>query len=137
MPKHRLMVLMSIAVLLGWAGVSLGAIAVFIIQVEGVPVARAQLLTNAVAITNGEWLDASGMGAMSIHISGITTATVEVDGSNAPTIPANTAHEIKLNTVDITADQMVALTLSMRWLKVRIPAYTSGTINAYLEARYR
>jgi hypothetical protein len=129
--------LMLVALLLASAGPSLAAIATTSLQVHGTVVVRAQLLTSQTATTDGEWIDVSGLSAMSVHIAGITTATVEIDGSNADTRPANNTHGIKLNAVDITADQFVMLTLNLRWLKVRVPAYTSGTIQAYLEGHAR
>lgn len=111
------------------------AIALTEIRVRNVPIVRAQLLTNAVAITNGEWIDVSGLAAISIDVTGITTATVEIDGSNEMSQPANSTHGRKLNSPDITTDQMVFLSASVRWLKVRMPAWTSGTVNVYFEGR--
>lgn len=116
-------------------GIALGAIATNTITVFGKTIMRAQLLTNAVATGNGEWIDTSGLSLMSIHISGITTATVEIDGSNEVTRPSDATHGIKLNATDITTNQMVVITAAYRWMKVRVTAWTSGTINAYLEGQ--
>lgn len=115
--------------------VAWGAIATPTIQVHGRTVMRAQLLTNAAAVGNGEWIDVAGFSLLSIHITGITTATVEVDGSNEATRPADATHGIKINATDITANQMVFITANMRWLKVRVTAYTAGSVNAWLEAQ--
>jgi hypothetical protein len=126
-----------LAALLGLGyGLSWAAIAIETMQVYGVAIARARLLTDQGATTNGEWVDVSGLSQSTIHVSGITTATVEINGSNAATRPADNTHGIKLNATDITADQLVYLDLQVRWLKVRVPAYTSGTINAYFEGRF-
>jgi hypothetical protein len=111
----------------------MAAIATTSQNVWGVTIVRAQMLTSAVATTDGEWIDASGLRTMSVHVDGITTATVEIDGSNAAVKPADNTHGIKLNATDITTDQVVMMTINVRWVKVRITAYTSGTINAYLE----
>jgi hypothetical protein len=122
-----------LALVLWWPLAAFGAIATTTISVNGTTVLRAQMLTSAVATTDGEWIDASGLKTMSVHVAGITTATVEIDGSNATTKPADNTHGIKLNATDITTDQVVMMTINVRWVKVRITAYTSGTINAYLE----
>lgn len=114
-------------------GPAMAAIATTSQNVWGVTIVRAQMLTSAVATTDGEWIDASGLRTMSVHVDGITTATVEIDGSNAAVKPADNTHGIKLNATDITTDQVVMMTINVRWVKVRITAYTSGTINAYLE----
>jgi hypothetical protein len=92
---------------------------------------RAQLLTNAGATTDGQWVNVRCIHSLSIHVTGITTATVEVDGSNAPTQPANNTHGVKIG-ADITANALVALTTPLEWLKVRVTAHTTATINAYL-----
>jgi hypothetical protein len=126
---------LALVVMLFSYGISCAAIATTMITVFGKPIMRATLITAAVGTGNGEWIDTSGMTNMSIHITGITTATVEVDGSNEPTKPADATHGIKLNGVDITANQMFTITVPQRWVKARVTAWTSGTINAYLEAQ--
>jgi hypothetical protein len=131
---RRLSILALLLIFVGY-GISLAAIATTTTSVFGKVIMRANLIPGAVAIGDGEWIDTSGMSAMSIHITGITTATVEVDGSNDPTIPANNTHGIKLNSVDITANQMFTVTVPVRWLKARVTAWTTGTINAWLEAQ--
>ena len=127
--------LMFLVMALSANDIALGAIATPTTQVFGTTLMRAQLLTDAITSTDGEWIDVSGLASLTLHVSGITTATVEVDGSNEIVRPANDAHGIKLNATDIASDQIVFLTGGLRWLKVRIPDYTSGTINVYLEGR--
>jgi hypothetical protein len=109
------------------------AIAVTQDTIFGQTVFRAQPLVNAVAITDGEWIDGSGLKGLSVHVFGITTATVEIDGSDSFPKPADNTHGVKLNTTDITANQIVQVNYTIRWLKVRVVAYTSGTINAFLQ----
>ena len=116
-------------------GLALAAIAMSTVSINGVLITRAQLLTDAEATGDGEWIDTSSLALMSVHVSGITIATVEIDGSNDAVKPADNTHGIKLNSIDITADQMIVITAPYRWLKVRVTAYTSGTINAMLEAQ--
>jgi hypothetical protein len=131
---RRLSILALLIILVGY-GISLAAIVTTTTEVLGKVIMRANLIPAAVGIGNGEWIDTSGMSVMTIHITGITTATVEVDGSNEPTRPADATHGIKLNGVDITANQIFAVQVPVRWLKARVTAWTTGTINAYLEAQ--
>lgn len=92
---------------------------------------HAHAIVDAVAVGNGSWFDASGVADMTVHVAGITTATVIVSGSNAPTIPADSTHGATLATV--TADSIVDIQMPVRWIKARVSAWTSGTINAYVE----
>lgn len=89
------------------------------------------LLDAAVATTNGEWVNVSGWRRMSVHIKGITTATVEVRGSCAPTKPADTGHEVLLGSA-LTADTIYEVSAKLKWIKVRMTAWTTGTIYAYV-----
>ena len=116
-------------------GVSLAAITQTSTTVFGKVIMRANLIPAAVGTGNGEWIDTSGMSAMTIHITGIITATVEVDASNESTRPSDATHGYKLNATDITTNQIFSVTVPVRWLKARVTAYTSGTINGYLEAQ--
>lgn len=126
--------ILTVGLLLGvlWGSAS----AQITVTLEALPdrrhVATARPLTNATALTDGQWMSVKGVQPLSIHITGITDATVEIDGSNAPTMPANTTHGIKLNSSNITTNQLIELDLSLAWLKVRVTSYTSGTINADL-----
>lgn len=94
----------------------------------------AQLLTDVVATTNGEWIGLDGFYPCTIHISGITTATVQVRVSNSPTRPADAVHEAQAG-FDIVADQLVTIDYPVRWVKCRISAWTAGTINGWLYGR--
>jgi hypothetical protein len=132
--RRRASILALLLILTGY-GLALAAITQTSTTVYGKVIMRANLIPAAVATGNGEWIDTSGMSAMTIHIGGITTATVEISGSNESTRPADATHGIKLNGTDITANQMFTVTVPVRWLKARVTAYTSGTINAWLEAQ--
>lgn len=103
------------------------AIALEKVRVDGVSIYKAQLVASAVATGNGEWINIEGLAPFSIHVSGITTATVQVRGSDKATIPANTAHEIQLGS-DITADGLYEYTVPVRWIKAMVSAWTTGTI---------
>lgn len=88
-------------------------------------------LDAEVATTDGVWLDATEYKTATVHITGITTATVKANISNAPTKPAAATHDIEA--VSITADGLIQLdNMPVRWIKVRISSYTSGTISAFL-----
>ena len=89
---------------------------------------REATLVNAVAATqDGEWVDIYGVHPLSLDISGITTATLQVRISNDLVKPADTSHERQAGT-DITADSTVTIDAPYRWLKIRISAWASGTI---------
>ena len=89
------------------------------------------LLDGVTAVTVGTWERTSSYTRSSVHVKGITTATVIINGSNTLTKPANADHEIELSS--LTADGLVSIDLPVKWMKVRVSAYTSGTISAWLE----
>src|SRR5262245_57813214 len=134
-PRARRIAVLLLGLLASGYGVSLAAIALQTLQLFDHTLMRAQLLTNQAATTNGEWIDVSGFNQFSLDIRGITTATVEIDLSNEAIRPADTTHGTALNATPINADQLVMVNVVARWLKVRVPTYTSGTINCYFEGR--
>lgn len=93
----------------------------------------AQLLTDQAAATSGEWVNIAGWEA-SIEVEGITTATVQIRGSNRKVQPASSFDGFQLGS-DITADKCVALDAPVTWIKVMISSWTGGTINAYLQTK--
>lgn len=103
-------------------------------KVLGRTVIVCTLVTAAVATTNGNWLDVTGIGPFTIHIKGITNATVRLHGSNDPTQPTDATAEIQIG-VDITADALVTVDSPLHWFKASIPTYVSGTINVYFMAQ--
>ncbi len=88
------------------------------------------LLDDATGTTPGVWVDVHGFKDKTIHVSGVTTATLQVYGSNTPLIPANATDHIQLGS-NITADSIVSITTPVRWMKVKVAAHTTGTIDAY------
>lgn len=92
---------------------------------------RCTLLNATTAQTNGEWVNVSGAWRASLDISGITTATVEVDVSNDTTQPDNATHGRQLTTV--TSDTMINIPMNVHFIKARITAFTSGAITANYE----
>jgi hypothetical protein len=106
------------------------AISLEVVPIGKSSVLRGVLLNAATSTTNGEWVEIAGYQG-TVHITGITTATVEVDVSNEPSKPLNTTHGITLSSV--TANAGVVVNSAWRWIKVRCTSYTSGTISAYWE----
>jgi hypothetical protein len=94
-------------------------------------VVEAQLLTSAVATTNGEWIEVTGLLPISFQVDGITTATIQLRGSSKPTIPSNSSDEYQLGS-NITVDGLYSLDAPVRYVKVKVSSYTSGTINVYM-----
>lgn len=90
-------------------------------------------LDDAAGVTDGEWIDVRGFGLASVSVAGIGTATAHLCASNALTKPDNTTHGLQLG-ADITADKMVSLLVPVRWVKVRVSTWSSGTIAAIVHA---
>ncbi len=89
------------------------------------------LLDGITGTDDGVWIDACEFISKSIHIKGITTATLHICGSCEPGTPANTDHGIQIGD-DVSADCLVEIPANLRFVKVRCSAYTGGTIYAYL-----
>lgn len=93
------------------------------------------------ATDDGSWIDAAG--AESILIENVETSlvgTLKLGGSNATTIPANTADGVDLN-ADI-ADGYTEYSIANgdvipRYIKLHVDAYTSGTSVIKLKIRKR
>jgi hypothetical protein len=133
MRRNSLVVLVLLSVVL-WHALAVAAVTMTTIQVFGRTIVRAQLLTNVAAITDGEWIDVSGLNQMSFDIRGITSATVQLRGSNELTRPADNTHGNQLGS-DSTVDGFVIVSASVRWLKVRVSTYVSGSVNCFFEGR--
>ena len=88
----------------------------------------------AVAVSDGMgWVDTSGFAQAIIHVEGITTATVQFRGSNQTAQPGLTDDEVPIS--EVTANGMTTLTGLPRWLKVKVSAWTTGTVNCYTMLR--
>lgn len=99
-----------------------------------------KLIDAAVAVTDGVWMDAGLYEVASIEFSGITTATLHLNGSNAAVKPVNTVHGFQIGP-NITADGDLSIPGSdvvagdnfhgvlPRWIKARISVWTAGTIS--------
>jgi len=103
------------------------------IATYGKTVLWAQLLTDQADVTNGEWMAVIGWHPLTIEINGITTATLQVRGSNAKAQPANSVDGFQLG-ADVSVDGLLALDAPIKWMKIKVTSYSSGTINAYMMA---
>ena len=112
------------------------AVAIVQTRVNGNSVLNAKLLDAIVATGNGEWIDVRGLKSYNIHTSGITTATIQVRGSNDEARPSDATHDIQLGS-DITADGMTQFTAPVRWIKARVTVWTSGTITVIIEGQFQ
>ena len=93
---------------------------------------RLQKMIDAkAAVDVGFWIDTHGYDQSSIHVDGITTATVIINSSNAAVKPANSSHEIQR--ASYTADVERTDQVMPRWIKARISAWTSGTITVIIK----
>ena len=94
------------------------------------------LLDGITDVDNGAWVPCSLLDMKTIHVKGITNATLHVCGSCDPTKPANTVHEIQIGD-DVDADALIEVNPQLEWIKVRCSVYTGGTISAFLAAKTR
>ncbi len=99
---------------------------------RGLAIAQSTVLLNgAIATTDGEWVSVAGRKNLTVQVKGITTATCKIHLSNRTQVQ-NTDSEF-VHTL-LTADSLIAIAGPVRWLKVSVSDYTSGTISAFLEA---
>ena len=87
------------------------------------------------ASDDGYWVNVSSLAEKTIHISGISGDTVKIFGSNAVTVPANTADEIQIGG-DITADGLFEISFPYKWMKVSM-TFSAGTVYAIMHARVK
>lgn len=104
------------------------------IRHDGVTIYKCQLTESATATEDGQWINIEGLAPFSIHVSGITTGTVQIRGSNDASKPADNTDDIQLGS-DITADGITEYTVPVRWIKSKVSAYTSGTFIVEFVAR--
>lgn len=93
-----------------------------------------KLIDAAAATDNGVWIDTAQFGDGDIEVTISGTATVQIRGSSAPTIPANASHVNQIGS-DVTASGDYDMIRAPRWLKARVSAWSSGTVNVYVLLR--
>ena len=91
-----------------------------------------KLLDAQAANTDGVWVDTDGFYPFSLQISGITSASVILCGSNAEVRPANTDHGTPLHST-LTGDLFLGINMPVSWIKCRVTGYSAGTITAILK----
>jgi len=111
------------------------AIAIKQTRVNGVSILNAKLLDDAGAVGNSEWIDIRGLRNYTVTVSGITSATVIISGSNDDTKPAAADHGEALGS-SITSDESASFTAPYRWLKARVSIFATGTIDAEIEGNF-
>ena len=84
-------------------------------------------LNAVVATDNGTWMYGGDLEKLTIDVSGITNATIQVRGSNALQPPANSSHGVQIGS-DITSDMLVSVDMPVNWIKVMVSIYVAGTI---------
>lgn len=95
---------------------------------------EATLLDGVTATGDGEWHEVAMWDTVSVQVKGITNATVQIRGSNAPTMPSNTSDEALLG--ELTADGLSAsIPAKLKYIKAKVSAYVSGTIYVYAFGR--
>jgi len=94
-----------------------------------------ETLLNAVTATNtGTWTRAHRMHPFTVVVSGSFSATVKVYVANSASAPSDSDHDFPQLGDDMTAPGVVHSDGPYEWVKVRVSAYTSGTISANLVA---
>lgn len=94
---------------------------------------RVQSITGAVATATGIQVSPSNS-YCTLQVTGITTATVlleaSMDGASYYAVGTTTAGASGI--AGLTADGLLTLNGAYKYVRARISAYTSGTINAWL-----
>ena len=93
------------------------------------------LLVGVTATDNGKWFDCQGVKELNVLVDGISTATVQLIGSNATKIPADNTHGTTIKKITTNTQMTLKEEEIPRWAKVRVTAYSSGTINASVKRR--
>lgn len=94
------------------------------------------LIDAAVATADGVWIDSGDFPEGNLEVTIVTTATVQIRGSDAATKPANTAHGHQIGS-DITATAGYSVNHLPRWLKARVSAWTAGAVTVTTTLRRR
>lgn len=91
-------------------------------------------LDAVTATSDGQWVDTIDYAEGNLHVTGISTATVQMRGYDIGTVlPANTVHGFQIGAnITATADSQttIALATMPRFFKVMVSGHGSGTITA-------
>lgn len=96
-----------------------------------------KLLDTIGALDNGVWISVFEFRSGLLHfvtVGGTVGLTVQVRGSNAPTLPANSAHAAQVGSDQVFAtatETVLSIDNCPRWIKARVSAWTAGTVSVY------
>jgi hypothetical protein len=97
---------------------------------------EAEMLTGAQATTGlgvGDWIETTGGYVnYNLHVTGITSATVTLYGSNAAAKPAASAVGVILGTTSTVTHGNIYAIGPWKYIKASVTTYVSGTITARL-----
>ena len=97
---------------------------------------EAALLNAQQGNTSGTWYCAAGLLPISFSITGISGDTVQLRGSNDPTIPSENEDGHLLNS-NFTSDSLAVLESPIKWIKAKVTNWNAGTIYVYAVGYYR
>lgn len=95
---------------------------------------RGTLLDAAAATTNGVWWNIGGLRPLVIVVSGTFVGTVQLYVSNSPTKPSDSDNTQAQLDGDITSPTSITSDNGYQWVKARVSAYTSGSIDVAVNA---
>jgi len=96
-----------------------------------------KLLDSIAAASDGVWISVFEFHAGSLHfmtVGGTVGLTVQIRGSNAPEVPASSAHGAQVGSDQVfstATETVLSIDNCPRWLKARVSAWTVGTVSVY------
>lgn len=88
------------------------------------------LQNQAAATSNGVWYDITAWERVSVQVSGTFVGTAQIFGWCGPTKLSDATDGVKLGS-DISTPTIYEVHAKIKWVKVKISAYTSGNIDAF------
>ena len=95
---------------------------------------KGNLLDGATGTTSGAWQQVSGAYPQSVTFSGWGTATAKLLVSNNASQPADPDNNHPQVGSDVTANTMITLNFPVKYVKVQVSSYVSGTLTAAIWA---
>ena len=89
------------------------------------------LVDRAKAAGEGPWVDVRGFRSLSLDVEGLVDGALVLRGSNAKGTPVGAGHQVG---EAITADGLVALALSVCWLRCDVVTPNHAEVTAILHA---
>ncbi len=92
---------------------------------------KERTLQSAIAaVDDGVWVDVTAWSRISVHVIPTNVSTSQIFGACTPTIPANNVDHAQLGS-DISANEIYEVSAKIKYIKVKVSAWTSGTVTAY------